>query len=224
MTENRKHSMEDVAVTTENDLVERLRKGDEAAFEALIALYHSPLIRMALMYVSDQSTAEEVVQDTWIGVLRGLSRFEGRSSLKTWIFSILMNRAKTRAQREGRYIALEHQDEDEHEPSVAPERFYPAAHPYAHDWIALPANWDEIPEDRLVSQEVITYIQNAIATLPQTQREVITLRDVEGWGSAEVCNVLGISESNQRVLLHRARSKVRQLLEDYIKMFDENTD
>jgi len=200
-------------------VVEGLRNGDEAVFARVIEQYHPALLRLANVYLSDRAAAEEVVQETWIAVLKGIDRFEGRSSLKTWIFHILTNRAKTRAQREGRYVPLPSPDEtdpDTYEPAVSPERFRPASDPWAGDWLTEPAPWDEVPEERLLSRETLGYIQQAIDALPPNQREVITLRDVQGWGSDEVCNVLGISETNQRVLLHRARSKVRQALESYL--------
>lgn len=197
--------------------VEALRSGDEAAFTMLITEYHGAMLRLATIFVSDRAVAEEVVQDTWIAVLQGIGRFEGRSSLKTWLFRILTNRAKTRAQREGRYVPLSTLDDPDAEPAVSPERFHPADYPtWAHHWASDPQSWDEIPEDRLLSQETRAVIQKAIDALPPNQREVITLRDIEGWSSEEVCNVLGISETNQRVLLHRARSRVRQALEHYL--------
>jgi RNA polymerase sigma-70 factor (ECF subfamily) len=199
--------------------VEALRNGDEAAFVMLIQEYQAALLRLATMYVTDYAVAEEVVQETWIAILQGIHRFEGRSSLKTWLFRILTNRAKTRAQREGRYVslsALEELDAEAGQPSVSPEHFFSADDPSAHHFTSIPRRFDEIPEDRLLSQETRAVIQRAIDMLPPNQRQVITLRDIEGWGSEEVCNVLEISETNQRVLLHRARSKVRQALEDYL--------
>jgi RNA polymerase sigma-70 factor (ECF subfamily) len=198
-------------------IVAGLRDGDEAAFTTLLDQYHGSMIRLAAMYVNDRAVAEEVVQETWVAVLQGINRFEGRSSLKTWLFRILTNRAKTRAQREGRYVPLTFSDDAESdEPTVAPERFRPAGDAWPGDWLVEPAPWDAIPETRLLSQETRAVIQQAIDMLPHNQREVITLRDIQGFGSEEVCNVLGISESNQRVLLHRARSKVRQALESYL--------
>jgi RNA polymerase sigma-70 factor (ECF subfamily) len=198
---------------------EALRRGDEAAFTMLVNEHQAALLRLALMYVSDPAVAEDVVQETWIAVLQGIHRFEGRSSLKTWLFRILTNRAKTRAQREGRYVslsALEELDAEAGQPSVSPERFFHADDPSAHHFTSIPQRFDEIPEDRLLSQETRAVIQRTIEMLPPNQRQVITLRDIEGWGSEEVCNVLEISETNQRVLLHRARSKVRQALENYL--------
>lgn len=212
-------SPETAASAAEQRLVEALRAGDESAFETLIDRYHNSLLRLAMLYVPSRAVAEEVVQETWVGVLQGLGRFEGRSSLKTWLFRILTNRARTRGQREGRSIpfsAVRSPDADSAEPAVEAERFLPPGHADAGHWVSYPPNWDELPEDRLLSQETRAQIQQAIDALPDSQREVITLRDVEGWGSEEVCNILGISESNQRVLLHRARSKVRHALEHYL--------
>src|SRR5262249_2336024 len=149
----------------------------------------------------------------------GLGRFEGRSSLKTWIYRILLNRARTRGQREGRSIpfsAAWSADADPGEPAVEAERFLPPEHQWHGHWVSFPHNWDELPEERLLAQETRAHLQEAIDALPPSQREVITLRDVEGWSSEEVRNALDISESNQRVLLHRARSKVRRALEQYL--------
>jgi RNA polymerase sigma-70 factor (ECF subfamily) len=201
---------------SEASLIEALRNGDEAAFTALVEQYYTSMVRIAMIYVSDQAVAEDVVQETWIGVLRGLDRFEGRSSLKTWIFTILTNRAKTRAQRESRYVPLATvwgDEAEDSEPVITPERFSAEGHWWDD---SKPNSWEAIPEDRLLSQETLALIDQAIAELPQGQREVIRLRDIEGWSSAEVCNVLDISETNQRVLLHRARSKVRRALEQYL--------
>jgi RNA polymerase sigma-70 factor (ECF subfamily) len=187
---------------------------------SLVDQYHTSLVRLAMMYVPDRAVAEEAAQETWLGVLRGLDQFEGRSSLKTWIFRILTNRAKTRGQREARsipYSDLWNPDEEPDDPAVAPERFHPADHPrWPHHWTTSPGDWNQIPEERLLSQETRAVIQTAIEALPPAQREVITLRDIEGWSSEEVCSALEISETNQRVLLHRARSKVRCALEQYI--------
>jgi RNA polymerase sigma-70 factor, ECF subfamily len=199
-------------------LVEALRDGDEAAFASLIEAYHASMVRLATLYVSNRATAEDVVQETWIGVLRGLDRFQGRSSLKTWIFHILLNRAKTRAQRDGRTVpfsAMWNSDAEPDEPAVDPARFRASAPSQGH-WALPPQSWDETPEDRLLSRETARLIRKVVETLPANQRQVITLRDMEGWTSHEVCNILEISETNQRVLLHRARSKVRQALEDYL--------
>ena len=201
-------------------LVEALRAGDERAFASIVERYSPAMLRLARVYISSQAVAEEVVQDAWVGVLRGLDRFEGRSSLKTWIFRILTNTANTRSEREGRSIpfsSLWSPTDDPVEPSVSPDRFLDATDDHwPHHWASSPRSWDEIPEQRLLSGETRGLIEDAIETLAPAQREVITLRDVQGWGSEEVCELLEISEGNQRVLLHRARSKVRQALEDYL--------
>ncbi len=204
----------------EQRLVDSLRAGDESAFETLIERYHNALLRLAMFYVPSRAVAEDVVQETWLGVLQGLARFEGRSSLKTWIFRILTNRARTRGQREGRSVAfsdLATAEVGSGGPSVDAEQFWPADHAaWANGWVSLPRNWNELPEERLLSRETLARVHAAIAALPPSQREVITLRDVEGWTAEEVCNVLEITETNQRVLLHRARAKVRRDLEQYL--------
>jgi RNA polymerase sigma-70 factor (ECF subfamily) len=201
-------------------LLEGLRRGDEAAFVELLDRYHGALVRLAMVYVGDRAVAEEVAQETWLGVLRGLERFEGRSSLKTWVFRILTNRAKTRGEREGRMIpfsALAGAEVEADDPAVEPERFLPADHPkWPGHWSAAPRGWGDNPEARLLSGETGDLIREAVDGLPPSQRAVIVLRDVEGFGSDEVCALLQVSETNQRVLLHRARSKVRRALEQYL--------
>jgi RNA polymerase sigma-70 factor (ECF subfamily) len=197
---------------TDAELVRALRDGDERTFAELVRMYNASLLRVAQFYVPSRSVAEEVVADTWLAVLNGIDRFEGRSSLKTWIFRILVNTAKTRAQREGRSIpfsALAGEDGEPFEPSVERERFTRAGF-----WTSPPHEW---PEERLLSAEVRAVVEGAITALPDSQRAVITLRDVEGWSSDEVRNVLELSETNQRVLLHRARAKVRRALERYLE-------
>lgn len=203
------------SLADDHQLIESLRRGDEAAFLALVERYQSSMKRVALLFVNDPAHADEVVQETWIAVLRGLGGFEGRSSLKTWIFSILANRAKTTAQREGRYLPLTVSTDDE-EPAVSPDRFDPPGTQWAGHWTSFPISWDSIPEERLLSGETRDIIRRVIDRLPSGQREVIVLRDIEGWSSEEVCNALELSETNQRVLLHRARSKVRRALEEYL--------
>jgi RNA polymerase sigma-70 factor (ECF subfamily) len=197
-----------------------LRRRDEQAFAALVDRYHARLVRLATLFVADQAVAEEVAQETWIGVLQGIDRFEGRSSFRTWLFRILTNQARRRGQREARsmpFAAFSQADADDGEPAVAPERFLPAGDEWAGHWVSYPRNWRETPEERFLSQETRALVQQAIDTLPLHQRLVITLRDVEGFPSAEVCNALAISETNQRVLLHRARSKVRAQLEQHLE-------
>jgi RNA polymerase sigma-70 factor (ECF subfamily) len=213
--------LDKVSVPSPTDLqfIQRLREGDESAFMELVDRYQTAMIRVALIYVREREIAEDVVQETWIGVLRGLDQFQGRSTLKTWIFSILVNRARTRAQREGRYVTFSDAEIEEERsiPSVSPDRFQTADQPYPRHWAVPPSNWDEIPEDRLMSRETLRQIEAAIAQLSPHQREVITLRDIEGLSSEEVCNILALSETNQRVLLHRARSAVRRMLEKYLE-------
>lgn len=204
------------ALREEQRLLERLRAGDEGAFAELVALYQSPMLRIASLYVSSRAVAEEVVQEAWVGVLRGLDRFEGRSSLKTWIFTILANTAKTRAKREGRTLPFSSLAPAGEEPAVEPDRFLEAGHRLADHWAAPPRRWETEPERRLLAGEARAEIAAAIEALPPGQRTVISLRDVEGWPSEEVCSVLGLSETNQRVLLHRARAKVRAALERYL--------
>jgi RNA polymerase sigma-70 factor, ECF subfamily len=207
-----------VLPTTELDLLAALRRGDESAFSRVVTLHQGPLLRVARMYVGSQAVAEEVVQETWMGVLKGLDNFQGRCSLKTWIFQILINRAKTRGEREGRMIpfsAMFDPQSDLGEPAVDPGQFNENDPEWPGGWITQPRNWGANPEQSLLSQELKAHTQAAIESLQPSQREVITLRDVQGWTSEEVCNVLGVSETNQRVLLHRARSKVRQALDQY---------
>ncbi len=197
-------------------LIERLQSGDENTFVQLVEHYHASMVRIAAIYVNEFAIAEEVVQDTWIAILKGLDRFEGRSSFKTWIFTILSNRAKTRATRENRYVPLELSDEPD-DGSINDGRFYPANHPDAGVWAdgSIPHMWDSVPETQLLGQETRSIIFRTIETLSPNQQQVIRLRDVEGFSAEEVCNMLQLSESNQRVLLHRARERVRQALDSY---------
>jgi RNA polymerase sigma-70 factor, ECF subfamily len=196
---------------TDEQLVERLRARDEAAFAELIRRYNASLLRFARQFVPTAALAEDVVADTWVGVLKGIDRFEGRSSLKTWMFRILANTAKTRAQREGRSVPFSSLEDGEttFEPTVDRSRFLGTGH-----WATPPRAW---PEDRLLRDETREVIERAIADLPPTQRTVVSLRDVEGWSADEVRNALDLSETNQRVLLHRGRAKVRQALEQYLE-------
>ncbi len=208
------------AYEDEPHLIQSLRNGDEAAFGWLLERYHGPLVRLAMAHVPDRSVAEEVVQETWLGVLEGLDRFEGRSSLKTWIFRILSNKAKTRGVRESRQVPFSDaspMDDENDEPAVDPARFQTSGFWVDH-WASAPANWeDNTPEKLALSKESTTYLEQAIQKLPPRLRQILILRDVEGVGSKEVCTLLGISEANQRVLLHRARAKVRRALEQYVE-------
>ena len=198
-------------------MLDLLRAGDEPAFVQLVEMYHGSMLRVALGYVASRAVAEDVVQEAWLGVLNGLNRFEGRSSLKTWIFRILTNIAKTRGRQEGRSVPFSSLENLTGEPAVHPSRFNPASDPNAPNaWAAAPASWADVPEEVLVSNETRRVIDEAIDAAPAAQRLVITLRDVQGLSAAEVCNALEITETNQRVLLHRARARVRSALERYL--------
>ena len=210
------------------NLVERLQNGDESAFLALVDLYHQPMIRLAQNYVRCASIAEEVVQEAWMGVLRGIGRFEGRCGIKTWLFTILVNRAKTRGKKEGRTICFTDcfadGDENSHGDrtfAVAAERFRSADDRWPGHWLSNPTRWDIRPEDHAMQQELHDKIVCEIKKLPHSQQIVMSMRDIEGWTSEEVCGILEISQANQRVLLHRARSKVRGALERYVERCDE---
>jgi RNA polymerase sigma-70 factor (ECF subfamily) len=202
-------------MTEDHELVQRLREGDESAFAELIDRYGATMVRVAQMYVKDRASAEEVVQETWLAVLTGIDRFEERSSLKTWLFRILTNRAKTRGERDGRSIPFSSLAGagEEDEPSVDADRFLGPDSPEPGAWAAPPRAW---PQDQVLQRETLDVIQMAIEQLPDAQREVIRLRDVEGWSPMEVTDALEITDGNQRVLLHRARSKVRAALEAYL--------
>jgi RNA polymerase sigma-70 factor, ECF subfamily len=200
----------------ERRLCEGLRRGDEQALTRLVELYHRPLRHVALGIVRSPAVADEVVQETWLAVIRGVGAFEGRSSLKTWLYRIATNTALTRAERESRTIPISVLSAADEGPAVDPERFLDKLHErWPGHWASPPARWDEVPEEQLLGREALARISNAIDQLPLLQREVIVLRDVEGWSPEEVCERLEISAANQRVLLHRARSKVRQILELY---------
>jgi len=203
--------------TDEPQLISALRAGNDSAFMQLVDAYHARMVRLAQSFVGDAMVAEEVAQEAWLGVLRGVQRFEGRSSLQTWIFTILTNCARTRAQREQRTVPFSDvfaaQDDDE--PTVAPGRFQQEGRWRGH-WQDGPSSWREIPENRILAQETLDRVRAAIDALPPNQRTVILLRDVDGVEAADVCNILQISESNQRVLLHRARAKVQAALARYL--------
>jgi RNA polymerase sigma-70 factor, ECF subfamily len=202
-------------------LVARLRKGDEAAFGWLLDHYDGRLRRLARTFVATPSAADEVVQETWLAVVEGIDRFEQRSSLKTWIYRILMNKARTRGVRDKRSVAFSAIADDGSNhglgPTFAPDRFLPPDHPeWPGHWASPPPAWDELPQERLAARETLEQVGAAIAALPPLHRQVITLRDVEQWSSEEVCTILDITAANQRVVLHRARAKVREALECYL--------
>jgi RNA polymerase sigma-70 factor (ECF subfamily) len=203
----------------ERVLVAALRRGEEDAFVELVERYGGSLLRLARTFVRDRTVAEEVVQETWLAVLNGVDRFEGRSSLKTWIFQILRNRAKTRAVSEHRcapFSALVTDGSEDDEAAVDADRFRGDGHRWAGHWAAAPSDWSALPEERLLSSETLAQVHAAIDALPPRQAEVLVLRDVEGWSPEEVCAALGISDGNQRILLHRARSKVQGAVADYL--------
>jgi RNA polymerase sigma-70 factor (ECF subfamily) len=196
-------------------LVEALRRGDEQAFGWLLDRYTGSLHRLARSYVATSSVADEAVQETWIALITGIDRFEARSSLKTWLHRILINIARTTGVKEHRSIPFASlgSELEGDDPAVDPDRFHGAGDRRAGQWASPPVRWDDVPEDRLLSNETLAVVQHAIDALPPNQRTVITLRDLQGWPPEDVCNVLDVSETNQRVLLHRARSKVRRVLE-----------
>ncbi|MEA2644372.1 MAG: hypothetical protein QOG08_1398 [Chloroflexota bacterium] len=193
--------------------LEALRSGDEAAFRTLIQMHHGPMVRLAMTYVRDPGVAEEVVQEAWLVCLRSLDKFEGRSSLKTWIYGIVMNIARSRKRRESRILPFaslwQRDDSDSRRPTVEAGRF-------GRDgmWSSPPDSW---PESKVLSSETMLRVKAAIESLPIKQREVITLRDVAGLDADEVCGLLSISAENQRVRLHRARAAVRKMLEEYLR-------
>jgi RNA polymerase sigma-70 factor, ECF subfamily len=199
----------------ESDLLARLRAGDERAFEALVESHHGTMIAVARNYVRTRAVAEEVAQEAWLGVVKGLDRFEGRSSLRTWILRILVNTAVGRGGREARTVPFSSLG-DEHEPAVDADRFRPPGGAFAGHWNAYPTDWSSLPEEALLGRETLDVAKREIEQLPDAQRAVITMRDVAGCSSEEVCNVLDVSAVNQRVLLHRARSKVRAALERHL--------
>lgn len=203
----------------EDDLLARLRAGDEHAFAELVRAWSPSMLRLARMHVPSAAVAEEVVQEAWLGVLQGIDRFEGRSSLKTWVFRILVNRALTRGAREARslpFAALAAAEAGGEEPAVDPDRFTREG-----AWASPPRRWEDQPEQALRSAETLAVARDTISRLPRMQRLVITMRDLEGFGAEETRNALAISETNQRVLLHRARAKLRTALEEHFGEADE---
>jgi RNA polymerase sigma-70 factor (ECF subfamily) len=191
------------AMDEDEELVVRLRAGDEQAFVALVSRHHAAMVRVASSFVSSAAVAEEVVQDTWLGVLRGIDGFAGRSSFRTWLLRILVNRARSTGVREHRSVPV-----GDAGPAVDRSRFDASG-----AWMSPPQHWVEDSEDRLLAEGLADQIHVALGELPARQREVVVLRDVDGLSGPEVCDVLEISEANQRVLLHRGRSHLRQALE-----------
>lgn len=209
----------EASVARDMKVVAAILDGDEAAFEALVRRHHESMVRIAATFVRSRAVAEEVAQETWIAMLNGLGGYQGRSPLRTWLFSILTKRAITRGVREQRTVPFSAFNADEDEPLVPPERFLGLDHPlYPGHWASPPRRWDEVPEARLLARETRERVLAAVDDLPAAQRAVIMLRDLQGLEASEVCEVLQVSDGNQRVLLHRARAKVRAALEAY---FDE---
>ena len=207
------------ATSEEHQLIARLRQGDEGAFDELVNKHHSALIRMAMGHVADREVAEEVVQDTWMAVIESLDRFEGRSSLRTWIFGIMIHKAKDRGVREKRHTTFSDYEsfDDENDESIDPSRFHQSGEWTGH-WAFPPQPWDEqTPEKLLASQQAVNAMNRAIEALPTTLKDVLILRDVEGSDAKEVCEILKITDTNLYVRLHRARERVRQAVETYLE-------
>ena len=202
----------------EAGLVAALAARDEAAFAGLVDRWSPAMLRVARSHVATDASAEDVVQDTWLAVLRGIDGFEGRSSLRTWVFRILANIAKTRGVRERRTLPMsslaERSTELNDQPTVDPDRFRPAGADYPGHWRSFPPAWPTAEYDAL-GRDVRAVVAGALAELPPQQRTVVTLRDVHGFDASEVCELLDLSAGNQRVLLHRGRALVRTRLEDY---------
>lgn len=201
----------------DEDELAALRRGDPSAFTSLVRRMHPSMVRVACCFVSSRESGEEVAQDTWVAVLEELDRFEGRSSLRTWIFRILTNLAKTRGMREKRitpFSALDVQHESA-DPTVPPESFFGSGHRWAGHWSTPVRSWD-VPEERLLSAELGSVIRRALDQLPPAQRAVVVLRDCQSFSSREVRELLDLSESNERVLLHRGRQRVRTAIGEYV--------
>lgn len=200
-------------VEGDGQLLDRLLAGDEAAFAELVGSLHGSLLRLARTFVADHGAAEEVVQETWLGVIKGSPAFERRSSLKTWIFRILVNRARTRGARDARTVSFASLESDDDQSAILADRFSVDGR-----WTQPPSMWrEQDPEDLLLRRETAAVLEAAIAGLPEGQRAVVILRDVDGLDTQEVCNVLAITETNQRVLLHRARTSLRRALEVHLE-------
>jgi len=198
---------------TEEQLVDALRARDERAFAELVDRHSPAMLALARGHVSSREVAEDVVQETWLALLKGIDGFEGRSSLRTWLFRVLVNIAKTRGVRDKRTVPMNLQDE----PTVSPERFQSAAARWPGHWVRFPRPWPETPEHLALSGEAFELVQQELARLPQQQRLVVSLRDVDGYDSDEVCALLDLTPANQRVLLHRGRARIRAALADYFE-------
>jgi RNA polymerase sigma-70 factor (ECF subfamily) len=204
------------ATAVDQRIVSGLRAGDAAVFAEVFDRYNGSLVRVGMRYVPSRAIAEEVAQDTWIGVIEGIDRFEGRSTFKTWLYKILIYRARSRGERERRTTPMSALADDDSAPSVPTERFRGSDALWAGHWATPPRRWDGDAEDRLLAGEARSVIDAAIAEMPLAQREVIVMRDLSQFSAVQVCELLGLTEANQRVLLHRARSRVRAALENYL--------
>jgi RNA polymerase sigma-70 factor, ECF subfamily len=211
-----KATQADEGICTDADLVSQLRAGDESAIAQLVDEWSPTMLRVARSFVDSPQSAEDVVQDTWLGMLSGLAQFEGRSSLRTWAFSILVNRARTRGAREARTLTS---SLDSREGPIVEDRFAGSGGEHRLPWtsIDVPSRWDTVPENVALSREVLHQLDRALSALPPRQRKVVTMRDVCGMTADEVCASLNISPQNQRVLLHRARAVLREALADYYR-------
>lgn len=196
----------------DEELVTRLRAGDERAFAGLVDRYSPSMLAVARTHVASHEIAEDVVQDTWLALLKGLDGFEGRASLRTWLFRVLVNIAKTRGVREKRSTPV---DLSERGPSVSPDRFQPADAEWPDHWVRFPMPWRDTPEHSLLSGEALDLVRRELARLPEQQRVVVSLRDVDGYDADEVCALLDLTAANQRVLLHRGRARIREALAGY---------
>jgi RNA polymerase sigma-70 factor (ECF subfamily) len=215
----RRRARAEWASVDDRELVEALRAGDEAAFEKLVTTYHAAMVRVASFYVGSRAVAEEVAQETWMAVIRGIDRFEERSSVKTWMFGILTNQARRRGERERRTVPFSSMSTGDEgpEPGLEPERFHPDSDHWPGHWSDPPRPWSDVVMDQLEAAETRAVVLDAIQALPPNQRDVIALRDVEGWSPEDVSAALGITDGNQRVLLHRARVRVRAVLDRHFQ-------
>jgi RNA polymerase sigma-70 factor (ECF subfamily) len=204
------------AAGSDEDIVAALRAGDERTFRELFERSYPMMKRVARGYVSSDAVAEEVVQDTWMAIVRGIERFEGRSAFATWAFSILTNQAKRHSARERRALPFSSvAPADVEQSAVDPDRFQADDEAWPGHWATPPRPWQK-PERRLLALEAREQLKEALARLPERQRLIVVLRDVEGLPGEEVCDLLGLSQENQRVLLHRGRSRLRAFLEEYV--------
>lgn len=191
----------------EDELVRSLRAGDEDAFAALVDHHHAAMVRLARGYVGSRAVAEEVAQEAWLGLVRGLDRFEGRSSLRTWLLRIVVNRAISAGVHERRHLPVDNSELEDHNGRFSKDGW----------WVTPPAHWADEAIERITAPDLAARVRQLIEDLPTGQRQVVTLHDVEGLSSAEVCDILGISEGNQRVLLHRGRARLRRQLEREVR-------